>query len=377
MIFRLSALGAILLLTLAGCVSPDRRAGSNRIAVPDGKIDGAPVNIALDTGAGGNVIFRPAAFRIGLRVRSVKPMANVPDGRVAYTGLARCELTAFGKRKETLFYVIDTPKSVPPDVEAVVGWPEVRDKVFSLDAEARKIRFLRRAPASSAWVRLPYDPNSEILTVYWPGSAKFLGLDTGYEGGAMLDTPTWQRWRSTHSSAQTTVRGAFWPGIGLVANEEAWADALSLGPLQLTQSPISAAGKHQLLNPPPGLVASLGVAAIQRFDVIVDGEHHCLLLRPRVTPALPYHHNRAGVTFLPRSEHETALIAHVAPHTPASDAGIRDGDQLLAINGATDSVQHQWNLYGRSGEILILTLRRDGKIFRTELVLRNLLGPSA
>jgi hypothetical protein len=376
MIVRLMALGATLGLALAGCRSPDLRPGSNRIAIPDGKINGAPVNIALDTGAGGNVIFRPAASRIGLHVDSVKPAANVPDGRVAYSGLARCRLTAFGKKDETLFYIIDMPKRIPPDVEAVVGWPEVRDKVFSLDAQSKKIRFLNHAPNSSDWMRLPFDPNSEILTLFWPASAKRLGLDTGYQGGAMLDAPTWRDWRAAHPKAQTTMRGAFWPGIGLVANEEAWANTLSLGPLQLTQAPISAAGKHQLLNPPPGLIASLGVAAIRRFDVVVDGEHQRLLFRPRGTPALPYNHNRGGVAFLPRAEGDTALLAHVAPHTPASDAGIRDGDELLAINGVTNSVQHQWTLYGRPGERLILTLRRGGKIFQTALVLRDLLGPT-
>ena len=75
--------------------------------------------------------------------------------------------------------------------------------------------------------------------------------------------------------------------------------------------------------------ATLGLAALKRLDIVIDGKHGIAYLRPKKTPPLPYQHNRLGADFIPQDSHNDDLIAHVANGSPAYEAGIRDGDILL------------------------------------------------
>jgi C-terminal processing protease CtpA/Prc len=120
------------------------------------------------------------------------------------------------------------------------------------------------------------------------------------------------------------------------------------------------------------------MAAISRLEVIVDGVHECAYFRPRATPALPYNHNRAGVTFAPTLEGDNSLAnlsAHVIKGTPADEAGIRDGDVLIKINGRPPSLAEGPNFFSPAGEKVDLVVRRGREEFHTTVVLRDLIGP--
>ena len=77
------------------------------------------------------------------------------------------------------------------------------------------------------------------------------------------------------------------------------------------------------------------------------------------------------------------LHAHVLDGSPAYEAGIRDGDILLAVDAA-DATKWRTNTNSASqtsrwerppGTKTHLKLKRGDKEFETDVVLRNLIGP--
>ena len=173
---------------------------------------------------------------------------------------------------------------------------------------------------------------------------------------------------------------------GLLVSEEMWTQKIALGPLGLTDVSV--------LEADPGLdgffhsagmqfEATLGFAALKRLEVIIDGKRGIAYCRPRPTPPLPYEHNRLGAVFAPHDLQSDDLVAHVVDGSPAYEAGIRDGDILLRVDGrdvtrwrsgATPNTPFREQSAGTKFE---LTLRRGDKIFQTTAVLRNILPPDA
>src|SRR5207248_651386 len=122
---------------------------------------------------------------------------------------------------------------------------------------------------------------------------------------------------------------------GSMVRERAWAEKLSLGALELTDVVVeeSVPVPSSLGLQPTEDVASLGLAALKRLDLTVDGKNGIAYLRPNKSPALPppSQPNGPSAAFTPRDSKADDLVAHVANASPAYAAGIRDGDVLLRI----------------------------------------------
>ena len=104
--------------------------------------------------------------------------------------------------------------------------------------------------------------------------------------------------------------------------------------------------------PPTEEVASLGMAALKRLDLVVDVKRGIAYLRPKKTPAPPPsnpHHGPSAAS-APRDENSDDLVARVANASPAYAAGIRDGDVLLKI-GERDVVELRYRFAVKSGRV--------------------------
>jgi S1-C subfamily serine protease len=163
-----------------------------------------------------------------------------------------------------------------------------------------------------------------------------------------------------------------------VVREQAWAFEFDLRPLLLTDTvieemdPESVRAKH---------TASFGLAALKRIDLVVDGKHDVAYIHAKRIPPAPIKHNRLGATFPPHDPESDSLIAHVALGSPAYEAGVRSGDELLKM-GEQDMTQ--WRALTNppgsyseqpAGTRIELTLRRSNETFRATATLRDILPP--
>lgn len=336
----------------------------------DAKINGQPARLILDTGSSPPlVLFRPAVERLGLRFKSeLQPAAeNSPaywlteDCTTDLPGWAYWVFWSHTLHLKMPLAVLDSPAWVGHEIpfDGLVGWPLICRHITQLDATKQKFTFLKRVPKeATGWTQwtvraatpkpeevmfeLPNPDGSNtpvgqaILRLELPnpdGSKGIILVDTGGLGvGVGLPSRKWREWKAVHTNAPTWLV-LYWLDAGVTIQEQGWAAQLPLGSLKLTDVAVEEEAVSPFLDlAAKDYVARLGFAALKRLDCIVDGQNGVAYLRPKQTPAQPPSFGTRCLAFAPRGTNLTDLVAAVINGSPASQAGIRNGDVLLKID---------------------------------------------
>ncbi|MCX5998600.1 MAG: hypothetical protein NTU41_03145 [Chloroflexi bacterium] len=143
----------------------------------------------------------------------------------------------------------------------------------------------------------------------------------------------WAQWKSAHPNQPLTLTTGYALSEGLMVREQAWAEAIHLGALSMTGVVVEQAENWSTGKVAPhDHVATLGLAALERLDLIVDSMQGLAYVRPKNTPRLVGPHNRLGAVFVPSRAHPDELVAQVADGSPAWEAGSQSGDCLLEVD---------------------------------------------
>lgn len=349
----------------------------------DTKINGKRARLCFDSGSEYAILFREAAQRLGLKVLEAPTNVPIAQGEVRAGVTERFLLNWDGDEHEVRFRVLDTPAYVDPDFDGMIGWRNVQGNVLKIDAASRKVAFLPEVPKKvSKWTRLPIATNSATFALEIPhtdGSVGILSVDTGSGEGVCLIPQQWQVWKTAHPQCPMTLTTFFTPADGLVVVKEAWATQISLGPLVFADVPLAQAAPVDVVSGTSRYEGTLGLAALNRFEPVVDRRKAVAYLHGKKTRPPPYQHNRLAAVFLPTATRTNQAVARVLDGGPAYDAGVRNGDVLLQVDGEKiTSWSRSWlDRFGmRAGTKLNLTLDRDGKIFNATATLRDILAPS-
>jgi hypothetical protein len=362
------------------------RAAEDRIWI-DAKVNGKPAHFIFDTGAPGYVLFHKGATRLGLSVTNLDTAESGGSGPfTAYS--EQCTLTVQDDTFQTWFWVLDLPAYVRMPADGAFGWPCVSNCVTVIDAKALTVQRLSHVPMedTAGWIKLNIQTNSEFLQLILPqpgGKKMIIAVDTGTPQGVKLNPAKWREWKSSHPNQPTTLYAGFMPDAGIVVSEESWAKELSFGPVKLTEVPVMEANSVDVALGTADYEATLGLAALKRLDLIVDGVHGIVYLRPKTGTPPKYEHNRSGLVFVPRDAQSDDLIAHVVKNSPAYTAGIRDNDVLLKTD---DRDVRNWRsnpdpnintpMTDRPpGTKIRFTLKRGAKTFIADVVLKDILSP--
>jgi hypothetical protein len=349
----------------------------------DAKVNGTPAKIFLDTGAGAFYLFRSGAERLGFEL----PDAGKTPWRM-YWG-DRCTLECPGFKGRLRPVITEQPAYLPVgDIDGFVGWRTIHDNVVRFDAAADRVEFLKDVPAEAkTWTKLSARmKGSGILALEIPKEKSLIIIDTGSMMGIGLPLKKWSEWKIAHPDRGVTLAAASMPSAGIFVREQAWARGIAVGELLVTDVSIEEADPWSKSIGRERLAATFGLGALKRVDLVVDGKNGVAYITPKKTPDGPPNHNRLGAVFIPRAESGDALIAVVLDKTPASEAGIRNGDILLKVDGRDMTHWRETigalaggrmaNFWERpAGMRLQLTLQRGGETIETQATLRDLLGP--
>lgn len=78
---------------------------------------------------------------------------------------------------------------------------------------------------------------------------------------------------------------------------------------------------------------NIGVGLIRRFHTIVDYTNKRLIMKPNHHFKKPFDYNRLGMEIVAKApNYRTYYIAHMRKNSPAMKAGLKRGDQILAID---------------------------------------------
>jgi tetratricopeptide (TPR) repeat protein len=147
----------------------------------------------------------------------------------------------------------------------------------------------------------------------------------------------------------------------------------------LTETPVKQAVEAQSASCPTNYAGTLGMAALRRLDLIIDGAHGLAYVRSKNSPPIPYDHNRVATAFIP-SDGRKEMIARVVKGGPGFRAGIRNGDSLLKVDGhdAADwKTEPTFYLHDEDplGTQVAFTLQRGSKTFTAKVGCQQILGP--
>jgi len=121
---------------------------------------------------------------------------------------------------------------------------------------------------------------------------------------------------------------------------------------------------------------NLGSDILKRFTVIFDYPHKRLLLLPNSKYKVPFHFNMSGFEVsTPLPGVNFYEVSNVVPNSPATAAGVQNGDELVSINGRScfdlNLNEVLEVMESKPGRKLRLKLRRNGEVIDLVLVLQS------
>lgn len=355
----------------------------------DATINGKPAHFIFDTGTGPLVLSSRAAARLGLSYTNAPKDARPDPGKMMLGVSEICDLQIGDKAVRTYFSIIDIPEVVPSDCDRFVGWDGVNNSIFVIDAIQDSVTCPSNLPPEvTDWKKFGLVTNSDILRLQVRdsnGRQAIVLVDTGFQGGVKLGPAQWKAWKAAHPNQPTTFEGYYSPISGVVVAEESWASEFPLGSLVMMDVPVTEADTNDVILGGKDYYATLGMTALKRLDFVVDRAAGVAYVQAWETLPRAYQHNRLGAVFSPLDVQSEDLIGHVAEGSPAWEAGIRNGDILMRIgeldvtkwrtDPAVMPIKRFWT--GPPGTKLDLTLKRGQEIFKTNVVLRQILPPDA
>lgn len=127
-----------------------------------------------------------------------------------------------------------------------------------------------------------------------------------------------------------------------------------------------------------GRNGTIGGEVMTRFNPIFDYFNNTIYLRKSRKYGVPFHHDMSGMEFIAFGRYlDQIVVTNIAPNSPAEEAGIRVGDQILIINGfrmgPTNFRYVNKLLRTKPGKKINVTLQREDEKFIAKFKLRQMI----
>jgi membrane-associated protease RseP (regulator of RpoE activity) len=334
----------------------------NRIVIP-ARVNGHETQVILDTGASMTTINRayarsiglPEGFKIQAKGAGGVVDAELVSGLTLDIGALRIDNASVG-----VMDLAPIERSLGRPINAIIGRDFFNSAVVSIDwahkrlnvttheafrpkATANAVELARKGPFNTISVSIAGAPPIDAL------------LDLG-NGGALGLPRTY--WGSRPELSELRSAGATQGGVGgMHPARAAMVPQVRLGGTTFASVPaiLSESGNDD----DPTQMANVGIGLLKQFDIDLDLGRDRIYLAPRAD-APPFDRDRAGVRF--DLLNNRLKVAFVSPQGPAAAAGLKAGDEVVAVDGRRVTADYyrdaDW-IHGSVGKIVKLD-RADG-----------------
>jgi len=271
-------------------------------------------------------------------------------------------------------------------IDGILGYSVLREYAIDVDYERRRLRFhdatTSIAPDGAVVVPITFDsghpvaaaeltlPDGRVLPMR-------LMVDTGAHAAVVVNRPFAEKHR-IYDALSPSIDAAFGVGVGGATRQRyGRAKRVAFAGFAFDAPVISAAMDRAGATAMAQIDGLIGAEILRRFTVTLDYPHRRLLLAPNRALREPFELDMAGLAFKAADlKFDRILVRFVLPNSPASEAGLQEGDEVVTIDGrdapalTIDGIHELFEVPDRRHE---LHLRRGGRELDVALVTRRLL----
>lgn len=362
---------------------------SNHVLIPI-RINGSHlVTVALDTGAAGAVLWNGAlAKSLNLHIvgeANVRGAGPGPNTRMSLADDVTFDIGGAQVTGNTL--AVSSTATSPIGAasrDGTIGRSVFAHAVVEIDWPAHVVRL--NDPSEFQYsgkgvvIPLTFDPhgrpyaNATVVTEEGRSVPVKLVIDTGASLPLSLDVGSHPDITLPPRTIETTIgRGA----NGVITGHIGRVKDLQLGKIALTDVLTDFPDASSGIAGVDGRQGILGGEVLRRFKIFFDYSRKRMILEPTAAFREPFEFTMSGIAFRPRNARiEPLKIAQVFEASPAMDAGLRPGDEIVALNGRQvgdfddDAVR---TLFRQNGKTVSVLVRRGSEQWAKRLKLRRII----
>jgi len=345
-----------------------------------------PVWLALDTGANINIINQRVFDRLALLPTGG---ANLIGGggttKGEFAENATISLPGVEAYKQPIASVpLDAMSLVRREVVGLIGTPFLMNFVVEIDYEHKVLTF--HDPKA---YNLADEPDAIPMEGRggWPYVEAEISLN-GRDKVAdkfMLDTGSNRIFHINRSFAEAhkilglLPKGSTAEGVGegiggRVKFTEARVHSIRIGKYTMSRPVVSISQDTEGFGAGPS-AGVVGGEMLRRFTLVLDYSTSRMLLKPNAHFNEPYEVDMSGLELMTKpDDFKAIMIKSVLANYPAAKAGLREGEEIVSINGRPAS---EYNLdiltkmFKRNGKEYLLTVRRGSSLMKVRMKTRR------
>ena len=298
----------------------------------EGTVNGQPLRLILDTGAGTNVLTPEAAKRLGLTLTNASFQVKGAGNELMTVKQAKIPEVRFGtaRLKNLSAVVVALPAAL--ECDGLLGFDLFNRFVTTLDYASKTVTFSPPGTRPGG-TPVPLRINNSLpeIEASIDGIRGWFRLDTGAGDALTLFAPFVEKnkLREKYPNRIETIVGR---GVGgLLKGDMTRMESFTLGGYTIEKLPVDLSRQTGGAFFDESVAGNVGSTLLKRFVVTFDYSGNRLFLTRGPLFRAPFELNRSGLSL--DFEGGKVSVVAVIPKSPGDEVGLKEGDMVTALDG--------------------------------------------